>query len=270
MKTKSKPTTIDPVKALKKAGFTPYYNSGGIVIYHADSLQLLDALPPDSVDIAMTSPPYNTLGNRIPKEGSGSMLRSKFVAKINQIGYSDDLPEYLYQAWLNYAVALSLRACRGLVWVNHKNRYRDGAALHPARMMPFDIHSEIIWARAGGFAFNCRRHCPSHEHLLSFGRPHYWDKVHDGKMSVWKITQVRNRTDHPCPFPVELARRPIESSCPPGGWVVDPFSGSATVGVACQELGRRFIGVEREERFCEVAATRLEATRRDVSQSLAA
>ena len=74
--------------------------------------------------------------------------------------------------------------------------------------------------------------------------------------TVWNLTPAR-RAGHPAPFPVELARRAIRLSTWPGETVLDPFAGSGTTLLAARQLGRRAIGVEASERYCELAATRL-------------
>jgi DNA modification methylase len=76
-------------------------------------------------------------------------------------------------------------------------------------------------------------------------------------MSVWDVPFDRDDNDHPCAYPVELAIRPIRSSCPSGGTVLDPFMGSGTTLLAARLLGRKAIGIEIEERYCEIAAKRL-------------
>ena len=65
------------------------------------------------------------------------------------------------------------------------------------------------------------------------------------------------RKAHPAPFPVELARRCIRLSTWPGEYVLDPFAGTGSTLVAAAQLGRRAIGIERSEKYCEVAARRL-------------
>lgn len=75
--------------------------------------------------------------------------------------------------------------------------------------------------------------------------------------NVWNIQPERDRLGHPAPFPVELAARCIRLSTWPGEVIVDPFAGTGTTLVAARSLGRRAIGVELSERYCELAATRL-------------
>ena len=74
--------------------------------------------------------------------------------------------------------------------------------------------------------------------------------------TVWNLTPAR-RAGHPAPFPVELARRAIRLSTWPDEIVFDPFAGSGSTLLAARQLGRRAIGVERSERYCELAADRL-------------
>jgi site-specific DNA-methyltransferase (adenine-specific) len=74
--------------------------------------------------------------------------------------------------------------------------------------------------------------------------------------TVWRVPPAR-RVGHPAPFPVEVARRCIRLSTWPGETVLDPFAGTGTTLVAARQLGRRAIGIERSERYCEMAVARL-------------
>ncbi len=62
--------------------------------------------------------------------------------------------------------------------------------------------------------------------------------------NVWTIPPDRSRAGHPAPSPVEIPRRCIAAGCPAGGHVLDPFSGSATTGIAARQLGRIFTGID--------------------------
>lgn len=74
--------------------------------------------------------------------------------------------------------------------------------------------------------------------------------------TVWAVNPAP-RNGHPAPFPQELAARCIRLSTWPGETVLDPFAGEGTTLLAARDLGRRAIGVERSERFCELAVRRL-------------
>jgi modification methylase len=233
----------------------------GFEIICADTLSTLKGMADKSVDICVTSPPYNQLGSRISKKGigagSGMMQGNAWLRKAQSIGYGDDKPEPEYQAWLREIVGECLRVCRGLVWINHKNRYRNKVGIHPLSFLPFPMNQEIIWDRNGTFAFNCRKFAPCHEHIFGFGEPHFWDRKNDTKMSVWRIPPARGIKGHPCPFPVEIPKRLIESSCPHDGRVLDPFCGSGTTGVAAMLTGREFIGIDNVPKYCELARERI-------------
>ena len=234
----------------------PYYEHDGIKIYCGDSSQVLPYL--DFVSVTITSPPYNTL----PTSHKPSGLHAERKSGVNRwieksvAGYADSRPEDEYQQWLIGILEQCRSKTRGLVWVNHKVRYRDGIALHPARMFPWPIYSEIIWNRSGSMALNCKRYAPSHETILGFGTPEQWDDSLNTLMSVWSIAP-QLEVEHPCPLPLEIPMRLIRSSCPADGTVLDPFAGIGTTLMAAKENRRQAIGIELEERFCEIAAKRL-------------
>jgi site-specific DNA-methyltransferase (adenine-specific) len=234
----------------------PYYEHAGITIYHGDCREILPSL---KVQCVVTSPPYNTLPIAHKPSGIHAERRSgvnQWIAKAVN-GYFDVRPEEEYQKWIREIIGACLDICDGLVWVNHKVRYRDGVAIHPARMLPFPIYSEIIWNRRGSMALNCKRYAPSHETILGFGRPLDWDDSLNKLMSVWDDIPPQLESEHPCPYPEEIPARLLRSSCPIGGIVLDPFSWIGTTLRAAKDLGRRAIGIEIEERYCEIAAKRL-------------
>ncbi len=83
-------------------------------------------------------------------------------------------------------------------------------------------------------------------------KPKEWTEW--GSRGVWEIRSVRRNNDHPAKFPVELPMRAIRLLSNDGDLVVDPFMGSGTTLQAARILNRPAIGIEKEERFCELAA----------------
>ncbi len=241
------------------------YRTRTCTLYVGDCLDVIPRIRA-TVDTVVTSPPYNVRGRITTGLTRRTTAR---VQQINSTFYADSMPQQVYACWLQYVVATLLDRAKGLVWVNHKLRWVDRADYHPARMLPFRIHSEIIWHREGSLAFNMRRFAQNHEVLIGFGFPHYWDSQVDRMLSVWSITHGKKPgcAIHPCSFPLELARRPIVASCPPDGVVLDPFAGSCTVGVAALATGRRFIGIEKNPAYVPAAIDRLKAWRSEVHDS---
>ena len=234
---------------------------GDATLYLGDCREILPTL--GKVDAVVTSPPYNTL----PPSAKASGLHAERKSGRNlwlekaATGYADQRPEQEYQDWLNGILLACADRCLGLVWINHKVRYRDREAIHPVRMIPMPIYAEVIWNRGGSMALNCKRFAPSHEGIWAFGEPHYWDDKNNILMSVWDVPQAQRDAgnNHPCPYPEAIIRPVIESSSPPGGTILDPFMGSGTTGVACAKLGRRFVGIEIEPKYFDIACRRIEA-----------
>lgn len=186
-----------------------------------------------------------------------------------QNGYAshdDNMPENEYIEFMRLVFGECLRVCKGLVWVNHKTKFRNKLGLHPLRILPFDFHSEIVWARPGSLIFNAKRYAPSHEFIYGFGVPHFWDPRNDMKLTVWRIAPENKVKGHPCPFPVIIPQRCIESSCPPNGVVIDPFMGSGSSGIAAIETGRKFIGIEKDPGYFALAKSRIQQRLRSARQ----
>lgn len=229
----------------------PYYDDGDCVIYHGDCAAIVPLL---SVDTVFTSPPYNTIPKTSP---SGMMRKSHRKLTDGYLSHADDMPEPDYQEWVRDIVAKCLESSQGMVWVNHKTRYRNKRGIHPLSFLPFPLYSEVIWDRGGSTTLNARKFAPSHEFVFGFGEPTHWDRCNDMAMSVWRLAPERGVDGHPCPFPLAIASRCIESSTPAGGTVLDPFMGSGTTLRACKDLGLKSIGIEIEEKYCELAVDRM-------------
>jgi site-specific DNA-methyltransferase (adenine-specific) len=96
-----------------------------------------------------------------------------------------------------------------------------------------------------------------HELILHFvkGTARFHSAMHGNVLDVPRMDH--RQREHPTQKPIQLMQCLIETTTPSGGVVLDPFAGSGTTLAAAKLLGRRAIGFERDERFCEIAAKRI-------------
>ena len=202
---------------------TPYFQNDTVAIYHGDTEEVCQSL--GVVDIVVTSPPYNTISKTQP---SGLFKEHQRKQNAGYRTYSDDMPESEYADWMRRLGGIWSDMTKGLVWINHKTRFREKQGIHPSTLFALPFHSEIVWDRGGSLTLNAKRFAPSHEFIYGFGAPHYWDNSINTKMTVWRINPETSIKWHVCPFPPQIPERLIVASCPEGGIVLDPFMGSGT------------------------------------------
>ena len=252
----------------------PYYERGGITIYHGDCREVLPFLGP--VDLVLTSPPYNkglaadgrVLGPaaRVGHYRKDSPLNKRgghglWMGNTLSEGYgefNDALPYADYRAFQHDILlkCWALLSDVGAIYYNHKPRVIDCELWTPLELNPgLPLRQIVIWARGSGFNFSPTYYTPTHEWLLLMAKPGFRLREGSDRQDVWFIPPELN-TPHPAPFPLALARRVVETARV-DGTILDPFMGSGTTLRAAKDLGRRAIGIEIEERYCEIAAKRL-------------
>ena len=224
-------------------------------IYNEDCLEGMKKMPDGSVDLIITSPPYN-LGR---KHHTGGNV---FNAYAN---YDDNMPEELYQKWQVDILNECFRILKddGSIFYNHKNRIRDGKQLSPYEWLfktNFVIKQEIIWQN-GSQNFDKIRFYPMTERI-------YWmTKSPKTKLfnainhhdfftrAEWKPEGTKGA--HKRAFPIKMAED-IMLCFPDSKVVLDPFMGSGTTALAAVNLGKEFIGFEVDSDYCEIANNRIE------------
>ena len=122
-----------------RCGASPCTCADGITLIHADCREVLPMIEAGSVEITLTSPPYNTLPTAHKPSGLHGERKSGVNRWIEKAAnsYHDSMDEKVYQMWLREIMEECRRVSRGLVWLNHKIRYRGGEAIHPARLFPW-------------------------------------------------------------------------------------------------------------------------------------
>jgi DNA modification methylase len=237
---------------------------GDATLHLGDCIEIIPTL--GGIDCVVTSPPYNQMSSVLKKPRGLWAKKSGgrgFVAAWQENGYADSLPECEYQSRQNHLFETIRRACNpwASLFYNHQIRWRNGVCLHPIQWFHPDgwrLRQEIIWDRSGGMMLNARMFCRFDERILWFtnGDKWKWNQSEVGYGTVWKIAVEKNK-EHPVAFPDELAARPIRAATDENDIVLDPFMGSGTTGVACVKLGRKFIGIELEPKYFDIACRRI-------------
>jgi site-specific DNA-methyltransferase (adenine-specific) len=214
----------------------PYYDHAGITIYHADCRDILPTLDAGSVDLVLTDPPYG-----VDYRAPGKINRTGWRAWGRDVAFDpivgDDEPFDPSPFLCFPRVALF-------------------GANHFSSRLP-DSRGWVIWDKREDVTPDDFADCD----FIWTNR----DKAARIHRQLWRGLSRRGEENialqrklHPAQKPVALLRFLIDyCDCPDNGLILDPFLGSGTTLVAAKMLGRRAIGIEIEERYCEIAAKRL-------------
>ena len=225
-----------------------------------DAVQEMKKIPDESVDLVVTSPPYNlknSTGNGM-KDGRGGKWSS--AALINGYStYNDNMPYEEYVQWQRDCLHEMLRVINdnGAIFYNHKWRVQKGLIQDRREIIDgFPVRQIIIWKRKGGINFNPGYFLPTYEVIYLIAKPGFKLVSHANSYGdVWEFPQeMKNK--HPAPFPVALIERIISSTY--AEIILDPFMGSGTTAVAAKKLNRNFIGIEIAPEYCEMSRERLD------------
>ncbi|MBQ3654934.1 MAG: site-specific DNA-methyltransferase [Synergistaceae bacterium] len=232
-----------------------------------DAVNEMKNFPSESIDLVITSPPYNlknSTGNGM-KNGSGGKWSN--AALINGYSdYDDNMPYDEYVQWQRDCLSEMMRLINnnGAVFYNHKWRVQGGLIQDRHEIVEgFPVRQIIIWRRKGGINFNPGYFLPTYEVIYMIAKPDFRLVPRANSYGdVWEFPQeMKNK--HPAPFPVALVERIISSTF--AGIILDPFMGSGTTAVAAKNLGRDFIGIDISREYCEMSRERLSGcqTRQD-------
>lgn len=229
-------------------------------VVHGDCLEVMRALPAKSIDVIITSPPYNLLnstGNGLKiNTNCGKWKNAAIKEGYNQ--YNDNMPYRDYVAWQKECVAEMVRIIKddGAIFYNNKNRVQGGLIQDRGEIVrDFPLRQIITWKRSGAINFNAGYFLPTTEQIyLICPKAFKLAKGANKFTDVWEITQEM-KNPHPAPFPEELIDRIVQSTT--GQIILDPFGGSGTTAVCAKKFGRDFIMIEQSKKYCELALARI-------------
>lgn len=274
------------MRRLRKRGegrlsFEPFYDRDGIKLFCGDNCETMLKMEPASVDLVVTSPPY------------------------------DDLRTYGGHSWDFYGVAWNLKRLLkpggAIVWVvadATKDGSETGSSMEQAlyfKRLGLKLHDTMIYQKSNAVPLTHNRYEQQWEFMFVFsnGKPAVFNPImteclhagranpsgtfrHEGKdtsashtpkpvseekikYNVWPydVGFMKSSTDsvafnHPASFPEDLARDHVLSWSNEGDVVLDPFCGSGTTMKMARETGRRGIGIEINQEYCDIQVKRLE------------
>lgn len=228
---------------------TPYYDDGnGIVIYHGDCREILPYLP--KVDLVLTDPPYlfePSGGGIMGKSAKDGYSRTN-LKRLDDLNCCDFDPSWFLP--LIGSAQLIVFTNKALL-PNYLSFAKDGGRL-------FDLH---FLQKNNPTPVKESAFLPELEYIVLSKNPRsYFDNSQPFELyrKAHYVQQLKgDQKCHPAEKPVDVLAQYISVCCPNDGTVLDPFMGSGTTLRAGKDLGRKCIGIEIEEKYCEIAAKRL-------------
>lgn len=251
-----------------------FYEEKNICLYAGNSIEILQKLENNSIDVVFADPPYNM---QLDKK-----LFRPDQTEVDGVGESEwdifssfaDYDEFSLK-WLT-EIKRVLKD-DGTFWVigSYHNIFRLGKIIQD---LGFWILNDIVWSKSNPMPnFKGTRFTNAHETLLWCAKSknskyhfHYHSMkiFNDDKQmtSIWempicsgseRIKSSDNKTAHPTQKPLSLLNRVLLASTKEGDIVLDPFLGTGTTGVMCKKLGRKFVGIDKEISYLELSKERI-------------
>lgn len=235
-------------------------------IVKTDVMEGMKLLPDNSIDIIITSPPYNKAGL------NGIAKRTKHCIWNKTIDYGGDIridckPENEYQKWQIDFLNECWRVLRddGSLFYNHKNRIHKGFIVSPYEWIlksRMRVRQEITWNRGSSNNLAPYRYIPSNEIIFWLTKskrvPFIRPVGIKNKSETWNIGFDRN-TNHPAPFPIQIPDTILD--CIPNNngnkIVLDPFMGSGTVAISAIKHDFHWLGFELLDEYVDMANNRI-------------
>lgn len=222
----------------------PYYTDDHVTLYHGDSLDILPQLAAGSITAVVTDPPYII----------GAVSAHQMGGKTG--GWADMMNSaHWFAAW--YRECSRLLKHHGSLWT-FCNWRTIPVVMRAASDAQLPITSMLVWDKEWIGPGGHQGLRPSYELVALMAKPGF--AIPDrGTPDLWRHkTGSYKPNGHPAEKPVALMERILRTAAVPAGDVVlDPFTGAGTTLLAARALGLQAIGIEAEERWCELAARRL-------------
>lgn len=218
---------------------------------HGDCLSLMDEIPDGSADLVVTDPPYKTITGGDSNGKNSTRPKGMLSGNRKLFTYQNGITA---KEWMPEVFRVLKDGGHCYVFTNALN-LRD--MLNVAESVGFKLHNVLVWEKN-----NCtpsQFYMKNCEYVLFLRKGKAkWISDIGGSKTVHKYNNVIGSKKHPTEKPVNLLEFYIKNSSCDGDVVLDPFMGSGSTGVACMNTGRRFIGMELDENYFQIAKNRIE------------
>tara|TARA_R100001015_G_C4610052_1_gene165378 strand:- start:87 stop:944 length:858 start_codon:yes stop_codon:yes gene_type:complete len=207
----------------------------------------------ESVDLIVTSPPYNKknwLRNKSKTNG--------WIREIEYSSYDDNLPQEEYVRWQKQVIAQCLWALKpsGSLFYNHIDIMSKHLTIHPTWVYDFPLKQVIIWDKCGTPKLDESYFLPFTEWIFWIKKdkdlvPYFDRNSALLKKNIWSIPRSQE-ANHPAPFPEKMVTNIVMSCSKPRDLVFDPYIGSGTTMVVAHQLNRKCYGIEIDPKYCQL------------------
>ena len=248
-------------------------------LYHDDCLKILEEIPENTFDMIFADPPYMLSNGGITCQNGQVVSVNKGKWDKSQ-GFEQDFE--FHKKWLSACKRVLKK--NGTLWVSgtYHSIYSCGFAM---QLLGYHILNDISWFKPNASPNMCCRYFTASHETLIWARKDkktkhtfnyelmkngdfssdFIKKPKTQMRSVWAIGTPKKSEKtfgkHPTQKPLDLLERIILASTNEGDLILDPFMGSATTGVAALKHNRKFVGIEKEKEFVELAEKRLSAVK---------
>lgn len=248
-------------------------------LYHDDCLKILEDIPENTFDMIFADPPYMLSNGGITCHNGKVVSVNKGKWDESQ-GFEQDFE--FHKKWLSACKRVLKK--NGTLWISgtYHSIYSCGFAM---QLLGYHILNDISWFKPNASPNMCCRYFTASHETLIWARKDkktkhtfnyelmkngdfssdFIKKPKTQMRSVWAIGTPKKSEKtfgkHPTQKPLDLLERIILASTNEGDLILDPFMGSATTGVAALKHNRKFVGIEKEKEFVELAEKRLSAVK---------
>ena len=222
-----------------------------IKLYQGDCLEIFDSIDDNSIDLILTDPPYLISRNSNFSKGGGDIKKYGMIS----IDFGEWDKKLLDN---NYLFSQYYRILKkGGTLITFYDIFKITELFDVAKSLKFKQPRIGIWNKTNAVPINAKINYLSNarEYFISFckGKKKTFNSYYDRAYYEYPIVGGREKTKHPTQKPIKLMEDLIKIHSNEGDIIFDPFMGSGSTGVDCKNLNRKFIGIELDENYFQIA-----------------